>query len=196
VVTTVEEVNAMQVLLSFRPSSHSDNYTIVGKFETSEQSDQACQKIRKLIEETSMEGSKWDVDWNSEDASVSSWTKEVEVTVYTAGYTEPIEAILRAEGAKTIECFREMQTLTITVALPSRVNANLAALLLGHDDANAMGYLNDYCGKAEETTRDGVNMLVWHYRGDGIYDGDEDTLYLGDVALHLDEKKHWTVEEE
>jgi hypothetical protein len=192
----MRRVNTRQVLLSFRPSSHSDNYTIIGKFETSKQADKAYEKMRKLIEEADKEGNKLDVDWGSEEASVLSGENEVEFIVYTAGYTEPIEAILEEEGAKSIESFVNMQLLTITVALPPQVNVNLAALLLGHTDAHAISYLNECCGKAEEVTRDGMNLLVWHYRGDGIYNEDEDILYLGDVELHLEEKKQWTVEEE
>ena len=192
----METVNTRQVILSFRPSSHSDNYTIVGKFETSKQADKACEKIQELIEETDKRGNKLNVDWGSGDASVSSEKNEVEFTVYTAGYIEPIEAVLEDEGAKRVECFVNLQCLTITVVLPPQVNANLVALLLGHDDAHAIDYLNNHCEKVEEIPRGGVNILIWHYRGDEIYNEDEDILYLGDVEIHLKEKKQWSAEEE
>jgi hypothetical protein len=181
---------------TFRPSSHSDDYTVIGKFKTEKQAAKACEAIEKLIDNAGRKNCKLDIDWDPEDAYVANDGTEVVFNVYTAGSTDPIEDVMRKNQVEAITLFVDMQNLTIAVALPPHVTADLVALILNHDDACAVKYLNDHCGKAKKITRANKTVLVWHYRGDGIYNEDEDKLYVGDTEINLEEKPQWTVEEE
>jgi GNAT superfamily N-acetyltransferase len=181
----------------FRPSSHSTDYSIIGTFKTQKQAAEACAALEKLVEEALKEGYERELDWSPEDAHVSIEGTEVTFSVYTDGDADPAEEIMRKHHAERVEGFEDLQRLTITVALPPKITPNLIALILDPDDARAVKYLNDNCEEATETTHGRVRRIVWHYRGDGIYDEDADALYLGGkTKINLEKKKQWTVEEE
>lgn len=82
-----------------RPSGHSNYFTIVGVFESS----QDAEKARRVLKKALREKDRWkEVDWNQEEASLELSGTHVKFSVYTAGYLEEVFGILKSQNPKEI----------------------------------------------------------------------------------------------
>lgn len=179
-------------VLKFRPSSHSEDYTIIATYENKSDAENVEEALLKMLGDMKKNMDGYDTDWSPDEAYVSSDGERVIFEVYSAGYLEDVESVLR-KVAKPVEldCYTNYQRLEISVSVPSGVTPESALLILGKKEAEALRWLLKYCGKPQIEDSGKRGVFKWYYEGDGIYD--DGTLYVG-FEFQVERYRNWNVE--
>ena len=182
-------------IFRFRPSSHSEDITLIARYADPADADKAYDALKRLLKDMEENIDEYEVDWSSDEAGVELWDKHTVVfNVYTAGYLEDVEAVLRRfKSLQKIDAYTNYQEVVITVKLPA-TSKEAAALILEPEELNAIRWLEQHCKCEQEKLKDGNLALKFYYAGDQIYDECANTLHLGSGVLDLDEHKNWEVE--
>ncbi len=176
----------------FRPSSHSDNYTVIATYRSDRVAEKVKEALLKMLEDMRRNPESYDTDWDPDEAAVWRDGNHVMFEVYTAGYLEDVDALLRKVAKpQSIECYVNYQELTICVSVPKGLSVEAAMLVLDRDEAEAVKWLTENCGKPEIEENEKERILKWFYKGDEIYS--EGTLYLGALQFPVDERENWSV---
>jgi len=175
-------------VFKFRPSSHSDEYTIIAKYPSKRVAKKALDEVLKRIEEPEEH-----VDWPSGDVSAYVEDNKVIVTVYTAGYLDPLLDAIREAEPLSEETYRNYQELQIRVEVPEGMTLDEAMLVFDEDEAKVANFLKATAGDPEHVTIGGKHFLQWDYAGDEIYDG-EYTIWVEGAELDISKHPRWSVE--
>lgn len=173
-----------------RPSGHSSYYTIVATFESEAETKKVAGKLGEALEDKKL----WEeCDWEPSDATLTTDGRKVTFSVYTAGYLEAVDEIIRASSPQKIEEYEDMQELEIAFSFDSP-NVTLddikLLLLIKHPDLEYL--LNHSEGRVECEESSGMTNGILHYVGDYAYDGESELLghstsELGCTVTVLDE---------
>lgn len=179
-------------LFKFRPSSHSDDYLIIATYKDEKAAQRVEQALRRMLEDMEKNPNSYDVDWGPDDAEVSTSGESVYFQVYTAGYLECVEALLRKVAKPLeVECYQNYQELVIRVRVPKGLPPEVAILVLEGDEAEAVKWLIKNCGSPKIADDGNHRVFEWFYRGDEIYyDG---VLQIG-FEFQVDGRENWEVE--
>jgi hypothetical protein len=180
------------IRLKFRPSSHSDDFTLLAHYKTSKEADKAGQAIHRLLEDMKQPENSYETDWEPDEATVSVDGNKVTFEVDTAGYLEDVYATLAKTGATNIESFQSYQEFTIQLVVPLKTSIEALPLILKEDDVSLLKWLTETCGQPKIMEEDNQTQIQWVYRGDGIYNESENVLY-GKVELNLNENSLWRI---
>jgi hypothetical protein len=181
-------------VFKFRPSSHSDDFTIIATYQLAEDAGKAVDALNKLLADMEEHPENYDTDWSPDEAQVSAAGNQVNFEVYSAGYIDDVESVVnKAANPEKVECYTNYQELTITVKVPKGLTTETAMLVLDKEEAEAIKWFTETIGAPKITEgEDGEQTLEWFYNGDEIYwDG---CLSIG-FEFRVDEKENWTVEE-
>ena len=173
-----------------RPSGHSSYYTIVATFESEANTKKVASKLGEALEDRKL----WEeCDWEPNDATLLTEGRKLSFSVYTAGYLETVDEILRSSSPQKIEEYEDKQELEITFQYDSP-DATLEdiklLLLIKHPDLEYLLKHSD--GRVEREESRGITKGILHYIGDYAYDGDGELLghptsELGCTVTILDE---------
>ena len=173
-----------------RPSGHSSYYSIVATFESEAETKKVASKLRDALENKTL----WEeCDWEPNDAALTADGRKLSFSVYTAGYLEAVDEIIRASSPQKVEEYEDMQELQITFSFDSP-NVTLGdiklLLLIQHPDLEYL--LSHSEGRVERDESSGITKGILHYVGDYAYDGDNELLghptsELGCTVTVLDE---------
>ena len=185
----------MKVLfLKFRPSSHSEDFTIIAEYATPAQANKAEAILKKMLEDMKTHEDDYDSDWEPDEASVSAYGRNVSFEVYTAGYlSHVISTMNKLKPIKPLEVFRNYQEIAIKLTLPEGMTIETIPLVFDARDVKAVRWLTEKCGKPKRIKWNGKEQLMWLYKGDEIYYGG--TLWAGAVEINVYEKEYWDVDE-
>jgi len=179
------------LIFKFRPTSHSEDYTITATYKTKRESLNAHKKLECLLEDIKKHPSRYNVDWNPDDASFRLNAKTVVFGVYSNGDIRDIEDIL--SDAEEYEVDTNYQEVTIRVKVPKGLNFEAASLILDGEEAEALKELKEV-SQETKVEEDGENRLfIFEYRGDGIFDDCQNLLLVGKVAFDLSQRDNWEV---
>jgi hypothetical protein len=190
----LDSLHAKIYVLKLRPSSHSDDYTIIATYRDKRAARKVGDALERLLGDMKQHTDEYDTDWSPEEASVQVVGERVWFEVYTAGYMDDVESVLRKVAVpKEVECYRNHQELKVRVNVPIGLNMETAALILDKDEAQALKWFREVCGEPKvEDCGDGAHQILeWSYEGDEIYC--DDTLYLG-FEFSLEGRDNWTIE--
>jgi len=188
---TIWEANYM-ITTIFRPSSHSEDYTLIATFEKIEDAKRAATSMKRFLKDMANLSEKHHVDWRPSDAILLREKKVVTFTVYTAGDLKDPVAVLKEWNPKKLEVYENYQELRATVSLPSGMSVETAALVLGRDDAEMIRWFTKHVGKPKVKKNEKTQTLTWTYKGDWIYDDSDGELHLDNV-IPIEERKCWTI---
>jgi len=181
------------VMFKFRPSSHSDDFTLIATYQTVEDAGKAQAALDKLLKDMEEHPESYDTDWSPEEAQVSAAGNQVTFAVYSAGFLDDVESVVeKTAKPETVNCYTNYQELTITVKLPKGLTPQTAMLVLDKEEAEAIKWLTETIGTPKIAEgADGEQTYEWFYSGDEIYwDG---CLNIG-FEFQVDEKENWAVE--
>ena len=181
-------------VFKFRPSSHSDDYTLIATYKSVVRAEKVEKTLKKLLKDMKDHSNDYDTDWSPDEAHVSVSRKKVWFEVYTAGYLDDVESVLRKTAVpEEVECYRDYQELTVRVTVPKDLTPESAMLILDKDEAEAIKWFKENCGEPKVVEcGDGIRQtLEWFYSGEGIYS--ESTLYLG-FEFYVGDRDNWEVE--
>jgi len=179
-------------VFTFRPSSHSDDFTIIATYKDSKKAEKVKKALEKLLRDMDKNKDEYVVDWNPDEANVSLDGNKVWFEVYTAGYLDDIESVIRKVAKpNNIEYYKRYQEITVRVKIPKDLTIETAMLVLDREEAEAIRWLREKCGEPKvEDCGDGTQVLEWFYNGDEIYyDG---TLYAG-FEFYIGDRDNWDV---
>lgn len=188
---TIWEMNHM-ITTIFRPSSHSEDYTLIATFEKIEDAKRATASMKRFLKDMANLSEKHPVDWRPSDAILLREKKVVTFTVYTAGDLNDPAAVLEEWNPKKLEVYENYQDLRVTVTLPRGMSIEAAALILGRDDAEMIRWFTKHVGKPKVKIDEKVQLLTWTYKGDWIYDDSDGELHLDNV-IPIEDRKCWTI---
>ena len=157
-----------------RPSGHSDYFTIVGIFDSSEN----AKKAQRVLREALQEKDRWtEEDWDQEEASLELTGAHLKFSVYTAGYLEQVFEILKSQNPKEMREYRNAQELDVSFEFDSteaRLQDIIILLLLKHPFLQEL--VRDSKARVENTKDGRKTLCTFHYYGDWIYDSGESEL--------------------
>lgn len=181
-------------MFKFRPSSHSEDYTIIATYKTAEDAGKAQAALDKLFKDMEEHAENYDTDWSPEEAQFSTAGNQVTFEVYSAGSVEDVESTLNeAANVEKVECYTNYQEITVTVKVPKGLTPQTAMLVLDKEESEAIKWFTRVVGTPKITEgEDGEQTYEWFYSGDEIYwDG---RLSIG-FEFNVDEKENWSIEE-
>jgi len=179
-------------LFRFRPSSHSSDYTIVVRFRSEREAEEAYHKLRRLIEEIDDEDvESYGIDWDPSEAYYYVRGDKVYFSVYTAGRLGPAEDTL--SDAEEYDVYTNYQELTISVEVPRGLIFDSAMLIISKEEAEMLKTLKKNCGETKVAVEGDRQFFIFKYRGDGIYDEFSNELFLEGLSLKLSGKPYWKV---
>ncbi|MGA2875062.1 MAG: hypothetical protein ABSE82_05920 [Nitrososphaerales archaeon] len=159
-----------------RVSGHSNTYTIMGTFDSSEKAERAGNVLREALQNERI----WKeihIDWEpSNDASVQIEGNDLKFSVYTAGYLEEVYAIIKNQKPKEMREFEDAQELQVAFEFDSpevELDEVKVLLLLKHPDLKE---LIEQSEAIVEHTGEGKTLCTFEYFGDWIYDSSESKL--------------------
>jgi hypothetical protein len=178
-------------VFKFRPSSHSDDYTLLANYRSVKDAVKVQIAVERLLLDMEKNPSKYSVDWSPSDCEVLSFDKKVSCSLYTAGYIEKLEAALNTVEPEALNCYLYYQELQISVTLPKDLTLQSVALVFGADEARAVAWLIKHAGQPKiSKTKNNEQLFVWDYAGEEIYNGQ--FLYL-DAKFDINKKGNWEV---
>ena len=180
-------------LFRFRPSSHSDEWTIVATYPDKRKAEKAYRKLERLLEDMEENESEYETDWSPGDANCWLNGREVFFTVYTSGYLDDVLSVLEKFNPEKTEYYRNYQELIIRVRVPRGSTVESLALI-DEEEAKALKWLTEKCGEPKVEEDGDEQLLTFNYKGEGIYFDPE--LYLGPYTINLKEKRNWEVWED
>jgi len=179
-------------IFKFRPSSHSEDYTIIATFNDEKTAEKVEGALLRMLEDMRNNLEDYDVDWSPDEAHVTTNGNQVIFEVYTAGYLDDVESLIRKIAKPLcVECYQDYQEIVICVKVPKGLSPEMALLVLDKDEAEAIKWLMKTCGEPKIVEAGKHWIFKWLYSGDGIYY--ERTLHLGDIRIDLNEHKNWEV---
>ena len=181
-------------IFKFRPSSHSEDYTIMATYKTAEDAGRAQVALDKLLKDMEEHAEDYDTDWSPEEAQFSTAGNQLSFEVYSAGSVDDVESVLEeAPNVEKVECYTNYQEITVTVKVPKGLTLQTAMLVLDKEESEAIKWFTRVVGSPKITEgEDGEQTYEWFYSGDEIYwDG---RLSMG-FEFNVDEKENWSIEE-
>jgi len=180
-------------VFKFRPSSHSDDYTVIATYKDRRAAEKVRDALERLLDYARNNEEALDIDWSPDEARVAADGNEVTFRVYTSGYLDDVESVMRTAGSpEDVECYANYQELVVKVRLPQGLTTEAAMLVLDREEADAIKWLNDNCGPPKVTKRGNEDEFEWHYKGNGIYSENDDDLYVG-FEFSLESRRNWEV---
>ena len=179
-------------VFKFRPSSHSDDFTLIATYKDEESARKVEDALKRLLKDMEENIDDYDTDWSPDEASVSLDGNKVWFEVYTAGYLDDVESVIRKVAKpENIECYANYQEITVRVRIPKGLTIESAMLVLDKEEAEAIKWFIEKCGKpAIKECGDNTQILEWFYSGDEIYY--DDTLYVG-FEFYIGDRDNWEV---
>ncbi|MGD6805815.1 MAG: hypothetical protein ACQCN4_02525 [Candidatus Bathyarchaeia archaeon] len=180
-------------MFKFRPSSHSEDYTIIASYQTDEDAAKAQKAVDELLKDMEKQPENYDTDWSPDEAQVSTCGNQVSFAVYSAGSLDDVESALQKEAEpESLNCYTNYQELTIMVKVPKGLTPQSAILVLDTAEAEAIKWLTEHIGNPKITEEENEQTYEWFYAGDEIY---YDTYLYAGFEFHVNEKENWVVEE-
>ncbi|MEM3432630.1 MAG: hypothetical protein QXG08_03520 [Candidatus Methanomethyliaceae archaeon] len=171
----------------FRPSGHSEEYTIFAYYETESDAEVALEAVSDVIRKADKE--EIEVDWSSEDITVNQEGRMLKINVYTAGYLDEIKDALYFPT--DIEIYNDYVELEIRLRLPKSVSLDFAPLLLQSEDLRLLHALNKECGPPRVEEDGDEKIYTWIFRGSGALYESDNVLRIIDSEYTLTE--NWEV---
>jgi len=154
------------VVVSFRPSSHSSDYSLIGECATVEDAKKLKAKVAKLSKAIAKKDI--EIDWELPE------TRRIGNRVIFTAHTDDecsvdeLKALMKTEGSN-VEGYNYYQELKITITTPKGATYDTLPLLLSPQEATLLKALRQH-SKTSELHQTAKNTLIrFEYRGPGIY---------------------------
>jgi len=145
----------MFMFIHLRPSSHSEDGTVIASFDRRDQAKLCAEKLARKLE----------------CASCSSFNRKVKVKCGDCDYgtLDVAMKLLKGYGAKRIEEVGSYQELTIQVTLPPRITIAATPLVLDQNTAELLQNLYEACPAPTRKETETKTVLTFKYKGPTIY---------------------------
>jgi len=183
----------MDKKIRFRPSSHSEDVTIICEYSSDKEAQKAEDTLKKLLEDMKEHEDEYRTDWSPDDARVNTDGNKVIFEVYTAGYLTDIWATVQKPAIpKKLDAYSNYQELEIQLTAPEGATIETLMLTMRHEEADLVKELNNMCGKPKATKTGKSNVYTWAYSGDSMYN-DDGTLWVGSQEYKIGDMLGWQV---
>jgi len=146
-------MNDVKITVSFRPSSHSDDGTIVAMFKSEKEAKTAAKKLEMVGDKQKKQ--------HKNLVLVGFWNADF-------GTIPPIVQELKKLGATQTRVYDSYQELTVEFEFPLDVSPKMLPLLF---DADSLGIWNWFSKRCKKQTfkRNGKQIVQFFYCGDTVY---------------------------
>jgi hypothetical protein len=157
--------------LHVRPSSHSEDYTIVAHHKTPELAKEGLTNLERFLRKLVRHQTKheWDTpldtDWHPSMAGLKQDGTKVVFQVYTDGFIKQIVAIMRETKPTKVNVKSGYIAIHMWLTVPKKITMKLLPLMLNKQDAEIVTALMNQCGKPESIVQHRKHFYRWHYQG-------------------------------
>lgn len=180
----------------YRPSSHSNDYTIIATYRCEKDAEKAYAAIQRMLRKMKRNPYAYDVDWDPERVTVYVDGERIFFNIETSGDLDYIESAMR-EAAEPVEvaAYTDYQSLTIRVKVPAGITVESAMLILERDEAETIKRLREICGEPRVIMMGDSQVFEWTYEGDGIFNRFDGVLRLNGFEFSVVDHENWLVED-
>jgi hypothetical protein len=145
----------MFMFIRLRPSSHSEDGTVIAYFDREDQAKLSAKKLARELE----------------SVSCSYFGRKVKVLCCDSEYgaLDDARGLLSSYGANDVEEVDSYQELTIQVTLPLRITSAAIPLVLDQNTAELLQNLYDACPEPTREETKTKTVLTFRYKGPTIY---------------------------
>ena len=168
----------MEMRIRFRPSSHSDDCTIIARYGTEKAAKQGLDKLRRFLKKLRVHkrhagwNTPLDTDWHPSEAGVTLKKKKLKFQVYTDDFVKQVLKVFERSKPKKITVLHEHLEIRITLMIPTKTTLNFLPLMLTLSEAKIVQELNRLCGLPRCVTRMGKQYFYWYFKGEEAKIGD------------------------
>jgi hypothetical protein len=165
----------LSVVIPFRPSSHSSDYSLIGECATVEDAKELKTKVAKRAK--TMAKQDVEIDWELPE------TRRIGERVIFTAHTDDectvdeLRALMKTEGSN-VEGHNYYQELKITITAPKGATYNTLPLLLSSQEATFLKVLRQHSRTSELHQTAKKTLIRLEYRGSGIYNY-EKRIFVG-----------------
>jgi hypothetical protein len=143
----------VKIAVSFRPSSHSEDGTIVATFKSEEEAKAAAKKLELVGDKQKKR--------HKNLVLVGFWNADF-------GTIPPVAQALKNLGAAQTRVYNAYQELTVEFEFPLDVPPKMLPLLFDADSLGIWNWFSQQCQK-QEFKRGGKQIIQFFYCGDAVY---------------------------
>ncbi|MCW4008536.1 MAG: hypothetical protein NWF09_07620 [Candidatus Bathyarchaeota archaeon] len=165
------------MFFKLRPSSHSDDYTIIAKYKNKKEAIKVKEALKKLLRDMEENDEKYDIDWCVYDALMQVKDCNVIFTINTCGCLDDVEAVMKAANPSSLNIYTDYQHIIISVYAPKHVTLSALPLILSLSEAKIIGLLAKICGNPKIRETKNRTVFSWEYMGNAIYDEWSESLF-------------------
>lgn len=181
--------------VKLRPSSHSDDVTVVVTYDDEATAEKAFKLLKALLEDVKRNPDLYEnaIDWSPDEAWVSLQGKSVAFSAYTAGRVKCVEYTMKkVSKPASIRHYVNWQHLAIILEVPAGLTITSAIVILDDEEREAVRRLLKLCGEPKVRDQGDKRMFIWNYVGRWIFS--KGKLYLDDFTFRIDGRENWRVE--
>jgi hypothetical protein len=200
--------------LKIRPSSHSEDYTLVAKYKTVTAALKAQTMLNHVLTDMRLHQGDYPSSWTAQDAHVSVARNVLTFKIDYASGVADAEAMMQKTSPQTATACESkrkqsttifglarnfLQSLTITLTLPKNVTKPIAQLVLSEKEQKLITWLNKVFTLIEEAEDAETQKRVWSGIGLGLYYAKSHILDMGNGPngqVHLKGRNCWSVVED
>jgi len=162
----------MKMQIRFRPSSHSDDCTIIARYKTKEEAKRGLDKLKRFLKKLRAHkrhagwNTSLDTDWHPSEAGVTLKKKKLKFQVYTDDFVKQVLKVFERSKPKKITVLHEHLEIRISLMIPTKTTLNFLPLMLTLSEAKIVRELNHLCGLPRCVTRMGKQYFYWYFNGE------------------------------
>jgi len=189
----------IKITVSFRPSSHSADLTIVATYKSMEEAREIEKKLIRLVDDAKNDASDaFNLEFDPTETYVGRTRNRVYLDTNTDDNLPKTQSFIKENSnPQTVEAIPDYQELRIYVKVAKNLIVQntigpALALVLDGPEVKLMEWLMKNCGEPQTMRNNDrtQTVLKWHYRGEAIYMEDENSL----LDVNLDKKDNWEVQ--
>jgi hypothetical protein len=154
----------MQLKMRLRPSSHSDDYTLIYSFPTHEAAEKGAEAVGAKADGNRVIYHLW---IECEKGEVVKDAQRIKLEI----------------GATNCKVYHDYQNLEIVATLPKGASNDVQPLILTNEQVRIITLLKRLCPPPKTKNLETTTQLTFRYEGDEIYQRGEDGGCLGETPL-------------
>jgi hypothetical protein len=182
------------MLLKLRPSSHSEDVSIIATYKSAKTATKAAAQLNKFLTGVKDNPQEYDLDWDPNEAEIFTVKNKLHFSVYTSGYLEEVDEIIGAHHPKETVDYANYQEVEIEATVPKNLTPATMVLVLTPTEIKTLKWLKLTVGEPTVKNNGKTQQLKWHYQGNGILYNN--TLEMDGTVFDLDEHPNWQADYE
>jgi len=159
------------MIVKCRPSSHSDDYTIIARYATPKQAERAFSGLQRFLiklqnhKQTAGWNTSLDTDWHPAEAGINLQKNEVKFQVNTDGFLKQVALTLKRFKPKKIRSIEDHIEVRFSLKTPRGATVATLPFTLPDKDVQLVRKLVKMCGEPAIRNEGRKQFFDWKFVG-------------------------------